>query len=100
MRVSARVDIGVDIGVGRDAAEVAPGGEVGGDHARGLRQDGHAGATHKSRPLPSAASSGGLPTTYLAPPESYHSVFDPDPATGAGPDAPPQWPGTATLRAP
>ena len=31
---------------------------------------------------------GGLPATYLAPPESYHPVFNPDPAPAAGLDAP------------
>ncbi|MEU6357121.1 glycosyl hydrolase 115 family protein [Streptomyces sp. NPDC047072] len=31
---------------------------------------------------------GGLPTTYLAPPESYHPVFNPDPDAGAGLDGP------------
>jgi hypothetical protein len=31
---------------------------------------------------------GGLPATYLAPPESYHPVFNPDPGTGL--DAPGQ----------
>ncbi|MDN0196543.1 glycosyl hydrolase 115 family protein [Streptomyces sp. S.PNR 29] len=30
---------------------------------------------------------GGLPATYLAPPESYHPVFNPDPATAAGLDS-------------
>ncbi|WP_406438288.1 glycosyl hydrolase 115 family protein [Streptomyces sp. NBC_01613] len=33
---------------------------------------------------------GGLPATYLAPPESYHPVFNPDPATATGLDAPDQ----------
>ncbi|MEU9290889.1 glycosyl hydrolase 115 family protein [Streptomyces sp. NPDC048275] len=31
---------------------------------------------------------GGLPVSYLAPPESYHPVFHPEPAHGAGLDAP------------
>ncbi|GKQ33862.1 glycosyl hydrolase 115 family protein [Streptomyces sp. A012304] len=33
---------------------------------------------------------GGLPAAYLAPPESYHPVFNPHPATGAGLAAPDQ----------
>jgi hypothetical protein len=31
---------------------------------------------------------GGLPATYLAPPESYHPVFNPDPRQAPGLDAP------------
>ncbi|MER7564814.1 glycosyl hydrolase 115 family protein [Streptomyces sp. NPDC097941] len=33
---------------------------------------------------------GGLPATYLAPPESYHPVFNPEPAPGPGLEAPDQ----------
>ncbi|MFF3336822.1 glycosyl hydrolase 115 family protein [Streptomyces sp. NPDC002888] len=33
---------------------------------------------------------GGLPVTYLAPPESYHPVFNPDPVSGAALNAPEQ----------
>lgn len=33
---------------------------------------------------------GGLPATYLAPPESYHPRFNPEPASGAGLEAPDQ----------
>ncbi|MFI9587572.1 glycosyl hydrolase 115 family protein [Streptomyces sp. NPDC052236] len=33
---------------------------------------------------------GGLPGSYLAPPESYHRSFNPDPATGSGLEAPGQ----------
>jgi hypothetical protein len=36
---------------------------------------------------------GGLPVTYLAPPESYHPVFNPEPATAAGLDAADSRPG-------
>jgi hypothetical protein len=31
---------------------------------------------------------GGLPASYLAPPESYHPVFNPDPVSGAVLNAP------------
>ena len=33
---------------------------------------------------------GGLPATYLAPPESYHPVFNPEPAPGQALEAPDQ----------
>jgi hypothetical protein len=33
---------------------------------------------------------GGLPVSYLAPPESYHRSFNPDPAAGADWEAPDQ----------
>lgn len=40
----------VDIGVRRDAALLALGGEVGGDHRRGLREDRYAGRYHLVEP--------------------------------------------------
>jgi hypothetical protein len=35
-------------------------------------------------------NTGGLPSSYLAPPESYHHSFNPHPAAEAGLDAPDQ----------
>jgi hypothetical protein len=35
-------------------------------------------------------NTGGLPVSYLAPPESYHPLFNPAPATGAGREGPDQ----------